>query len=169
MKEGIDKKINDTFNELGNILFSFSEEQLNLVPFKGSWTGGQVTEHIIKSLTGMTAFLGSPVEEPGRDPGEKIKALEDLFLNFNIRMQSPEFILPGSTNHKKEELLSTLENLREEMLSVLRTDLSLLCTAFEFPSFGFLTRLEWLHFWLAHTQRHTKQLKNIFHTLKQTV
>ena len=117
----------------------------------------------------MTAFLESPVEEPGREPGEKIKALEDLFLNFNIKMQSPEFILPGPAHHKKDELLNTLENLKKEMHSVTRLDLSLLCTAFDFPTFGFLTRLEWIHFWLAHTQRHTQQLKNIFKTLKQPV
>ncbi|HEV7781940.1 MAG TPA: DinB family protein [Chitinophagaceae bacterium] len=169
MKTGLGKNINDTFNELDNILFSFSEEQLNETPFEGSWTGGQVTEHIIKSLGGISRLMNGPVEDAGRDPGEKIKALEDLFLNFNIKMRSPDFILPEAIHHKKNDLLKVLADLKKEMLDASKLDLSLLCTGAEFPTFGHLTRMEWLHFFLVHTQRHTQQLKNIFHTLKQTV
>jgi hypothetical protein len=168
MKTGLEKNITDTFNELDNILFAFNGEQLNLSPFEGSWTAGQVAEHIIKSLAGISFFMNGPVEEPGRDPGEKIKALEDLFLNLTIKMKSPDFILPEADYHDKEEILNKLENLKIEMLAAAKLDLTQLCKAGEFPTFGYLTRLEWIHFFLAHTQRHTQQLKNIFYTIKQT-
>jgi len=168
MKSGLEKTINNTFNELDNILFSFNDEQLNEIPFEGSWTAGQVTEHIIRSLGGVSRLMSGPAEPTDRDPGEKIKTLEDLFLNFNIKMRSPDFILPEGTDHKKEELLRTLEQLKKETLEASKLDLSLLCTGAEFPTFGQLTRLEWLHFFLAHTERHTHQLKNIFKSFKQT-
>ncbi len=31
----------------------FSQEQYNKVPFAGSWTAGQVSEHLLKSIGGM--------------------------------------------------------------------------------------------------------------------
>jgi hypothetical protein len=164
----LEKNITGTFSELNNILSAFSEAQLDEVPFEGSWTPGEVAEHIIKSLSGIKLFLEGPVKEPGRAPDEKVKALEDLFLNFDIKMKSPDFILPQAKQHSKEEQLRVLTALEQEMLDAAKLDLSLLCEAGEFPTFGYLTRLEWIHFFLAHTQRHTQQLKNIFLTLKKT-
>jgi hypothetical protein len=164
----LEKNISATFSELNDTLSVFSDAQLDQVPFEGSWTPGEVAEHIIKSLSGIKFFLEGPVKEPGRAPAEKIKALEDLFLNFEIKMKSPDFILPQAKQHDKEEQLRVLNELEQQMLDGAKLDLSLLCEAGEFPTFGYLTRLEWIHFFLAHTQRHTHQLKNILLTLKQT-
>lgn len=169
MKTQLIKNTRDSFNELDNILFAFSDEQLNSVPFKDSWTAGQVGEHIIKALSGLPSLMNGPAEATERDPGEKIKGLEDLFLNFSIKMQSPDFILPGNGPHDKDSLLRSVENSKAAMLDAVEMDLDLLCTAAELPGFGQLTRLEWIHFSLAHTQRHTRQLKNIFQTFKKNM
>ena len=167
MKEAIKKEINETFNELDKMLFSFSNEQLNIIPFEGSWTAGQVAEHIIKSLTGLNGFLNGPTEATNRNADEKVKALKDLFLNFDIKMKSPDFILPGNTTYTGEELLKTITKLKNEMLQAADLDLSLICNSFELPTFGKMTRLEWINFYIVHTERHTQQLKNIFRTLKK--
>jgi hypothetical protein len=166
MNTELQKNITDTFNELDNIIFAFNGTQLNSVPFEGSWTAGQVADHIIKSLGGISRLLNGPTEKTERDPGEKIKALEDLFLNFDIKMKSPDFILPGDGIQEKEATLQRIGELKNEMLEANKLDLSLLCLGAEFPGFGKMTRLEWMHFFLVHTQRHTHQLKNIFRTLK---
>ncbi|MEO6612877.1 MAG: DinB family protein [Chitinophagaceae bacterium] len=167
MKIELVKNTRDTFSEFDNILFAFSEKQLNTVPFKDSWTAGQVAEHMINALAGLPRLMGGPAEISGRNPGEKIKAIEDLFLDFNIKMQSPDFILPSAGPHQKESLLHSVEGSKKAMLEALEIDLSLCCNGAELPGFGKLTRLEWVHFFLAHTQRHTQQLKNIFQTFKK--
>ena len=41
-------------------------------------------------------------------------------------------------------------------------DLSATCLDFEMPGIGALTRLEWLWFYVWHTQRHLRQVKNIY-------
>jgi hypothetical protein len=167
MKTALVKNTRDTFSELDNILFAFSEEQLNTVPFKDSWTAGQVAEHTISALSGLPRLMGSPAETTDRDPAEKIKGIEDLFMNFNIKMQSPDFILPSAGPHQKESLLRSVEGSKKAMEEALEKDLTLGCNGVELPGFGKLTRLEWIHFFLAHTQRHTQQLKNIFQTFKK--
>ena len=45
--------VNKTFTELAEIISSFNEDQINLIPFEGSWTAGQVGEHIILSLSDL--------------------------------------------------------------------------------------------------------------------
>jgi hypothetical protein len=168
MEETLLKEIKTTFNELNDIIFAFDEERLNVVPFEGSWTAAQVAEHIIKSLSGLKDLLNGPTEKADRQPDEKVKAVRDLFLNFTIKMKSPEFILPGNSPHTKDELSTSLKNLEQDMIGALELDLTQVCTAFELPTFGKFTRLEWINFYLVHTERHTQQLKNIFRSLKQT-
>jgi len=165
MKTSLIKNITDTFKELNNILWDFNEEKLNTIPFKNSWTAGQVTEHIIKSLSGLPTLINGPVEEPGREADEKVNAITALFLNYTIKMQSPDFILPVADSHKKDTLIISLDKLENEMLAAAEQNLTLLCMAFELPHFGKLTRLEWLTFFLSHTQRHTQQLKDIYQTI----
>jgi hypothetical protein len=169
MQTTLEKNTRDTFSELDNILFAFNEEQLNTVPFEGSWTAGQVAEHTIKALSGLSRLMNGPAEKTDRDPAEKIKGIEDLFLDFTVKMQSPDFILPSAGPQQKASLLRSVEESKKAMLEALEKDLTLCCNGAELPGFGKLTRLEWIHFFLAHTQRHTQQLKNIFNTFKKGI
>jgi len=166
MNQDLQKEINETFNELDNIIFSFTDEQLNTVPFEGSWTAGEVADHIIKSLAGISRVINGPVEPTERPAYEKVAAIRDLFLNFVIKMKSPDFILPSSDPQTKDVQLAAIEKLKGELLMATEQDVSLLCTAAEFPTVGKLTRLEWINFYIVHTERHTQQIKNIFKALK---
>ncbi len=97
---------------------------------------------------------------------DKIKA---SFLDFTIKMKSPDFIVPADKNYKKDELLKILENFRLKInLAIETLDLAKTCLAFELPVLGFLTGLESIYFILYHTQRHIQQLKNIYQKLKAT-
>jgi len=166
MYEAVKKEITETFNELDNILFSFSNAQLNTIPFEGSWTAGQVADHIIRSLSGLEKIINGPVGPANRAADEKVAAIRDLFLNFGIKMKSPDFIMPGAGPYEKENQLTIIGQLKEKMLAAVGQDLDLLCIAAEFPTFGLLTRKEWLNFYLVHTERHTQQVKNIFKAIK---
>ncbi len=55
--------INKTFTELKEVISSFNEDQINLIPFEGSWTPGQVAEHIILSVSGFERAINGPVAE----------------------------------------------------------------------------------------------------------
>ena len=50
----------------------------------------------------------------------------------------------------------------DKLIEAARTlDLSLTCIDFEIPTFGLFTRLEFVWFYIVHTQRHTFQLQKI--------
>lgn len=157
------KEFDQTTNDLLNTIASFSQEEFNAIPFEGSWTAAQVTEHLLKSESRMPALFKSnsrPTTE--RKPDEKTAMIESIFLDFNTRLQSPEFILPSNEWKEKEALFNALKTTRTDIRSVIETvDLSRTFTDFPFPQIGELTGWEWICFLTCHAKRHIRQMKNI--------
>lgn len=92
-------------------LLSLTEEELNTVPFEGSWTAGQLGDH--KSYNVMDTINGN-VEDTNRDPAAKLLEIDKTFKDFSITMESPEFVLPTTKHIEKERLLSSLTERIEE-------------------------------------------------------
>lgn len=152
-------------------LAAFNNTDFNKVPFAGSWTGGQVAEHLLKSIEGIPGLLaGDTAPTAGREPDSHVQTIEDIFLDFDTKMQSPEFILPGEGTHDVKAMLQAYRATIDAIAEKARTlDLSLSCTAFEFPQVGYFTRWEWISFGICHTLRHARQLRNIHHHLQAVV
>ena len=151
-----------TAAELLTIISSFRDEDINTVPFEGSWTAGQTGEHIYKSISGISHSLQGEVKQTDRDPGEKIQAIGNVFLDFDIKMKSPDFIQPSNLPHDKPLLLRCLTLITSEVSKQISSqDLSVTCLQSILPGFGDLTRLELSYFIVFHTQRHIHQLKKI--------
>lgn len=148
--------------ELEQLISSFSQEQINTVPFEGSWTPGQVIDHVLKSLSKISFAVYASTAPADRDPALRVAAIRTMFLDFNKKMNSPDFILPDTTPLQKDALLSTVKELIEKITTAIKTlDLSLLCLDFQAPRSDKFTRLEWINFAMYHTQRHINQLKKI--------
>ncbi|HEY9534886.1 MAG TPA: DinB family protein [Mucilaginibacter sp.] len=153
-------ELQNTYNELLNAFSSIPEDKLNTVPFEGSWTAAQVAEHILNAVGVSTLY--ADVKPTDRDPGEKIASVSDLFLNMDIKMQSPDFIYPSDKKYGKQQLVDMINDKFNKLLEAAKTlDLSATCLAFEVPGFGAFTRLEFVWFYIVHTQRHIFQLRKI--------
>ncbi|NIG56545.1 DinB family protein [Chitinophaga sp. Cy-1792] len=145
--------------ELQQTLAAFTTEQLNTIPFEGSWTAAQVAEHIQKSVNADVLY-GKVEKRPAQE--DKLEGLRKIFLNFDIKMQSPDFIIPSGRFHEKEALLADLSERWQRISVAAQTlDLSLTCLDFEMPGMGYLTRYELIGFFVVHTTRHIHQLKKI--------
>ncbi|HET8803836.1 MAG TPA: DinB family protein [Aequorivita sp.] len=146
-------------------LSSLNDEQLNAVPFKGSWTAGQLGNHLYKSYNIMDVLNGN-VKETHRNPVAKLAEIEKTFKDFTIKMESPEMVLPTTEHIEKERLLSSLKERIEPQREAIKTmDLSKTCLDAEIPGAGPFIRQEWLGFNTIHTERHNHQLKNIIDAL----
>jgi hypothetical protein len=163
MKDTI-AELESTYKNLLQAISAIPADKINIVPFEGSWTAAQVTEHMLKAV-GIEVLYGK-TQATSRDPAEKIKATSDLFLNMDIKMQSPDFIYPSDKKYEKQELLDMVTDKFTKLIEAARTlDLSLTCMDFEIPTFGLFTRLEFVWFYIVHTQRHTFQLQKIARAL----
>ena len=165
MNDKLLNRFNLATTKLMQQLSSLSEEQLNTVPFEGSWTAGQVGNHLYKSYNVMDILNGN-MEETDRNPGAKLAEIDKTFKDFSIKMKSPEFIVPTTKYIEKEPLLSSLQERIEQQRQAIKTmDLSKTCLDAEIPGGGSFTRQEWLGFNTIHTERHNVQLRNIIKTL----
>ncbi|WP_456311951.1 DinB family protein [Pseudomonas shirazensis] len=162
MKTAVQKNIVETFKEFNAILSSFSQEELNIVTFEGSWTGAQTVQHVILVCSGYPELFAGNTKKTTRKPDENIKQIEAIFLDFNTKMDAPEFVRPELIDYNKNSLTLSLLKIESELLNACETfDLTLTCLDFEVPGFEKFTIYEWINFGLIHTKRHTKQLNDI--------
>ena len=168
MKNNLQNTVAGTKDEFLKALDLFDQNSINTVPFEGSWTGGHVAEHILKSVSGISETLNGPSITTKRDPEEHVKMLGEVFLNMDLKMKSPDFIIPSDSPKNKSSLHSSLAKAFDSIEeSAGKSDLTETCTAFEMPTIGLITKTEWIQFACFHTRRHAQQLKNIAGQLKK--
>jgi hypothetical protein len=167
MKEQLITEFNETTHDLLATLSQFTQEAFNKIPFKGSWTAGQVAEHLYKSESNIVKALNGNSETTDRDPYKHIEVIQKVFLDYTIKLQSPEFIIPSDEPKNKNQFVRYFEDTRKELKILLNTlDLDKTFTDFSFPQLGHLTGWECICFVVCHSKRHIRQMKNIAHRLK---
>lgn len=164
-KEELIADIEQTINWIEKII---DPEIYNVVPFEGSWTAGQVVEHIIIVGNGFDYLLNGPTEPTNRKTDIHVERTKTMFLNFKEKATAAPHVTPAITDYDMQEHLAKLEKVKRSIVNAVETlDLSILCTAFEIPTFGHFTRLEAVYFFLFHTKRHAHQLENIVKILNK--
>ncbi len=114
----------------------------------------------------MPKLLKSDAITVQRPPDEKVQTMRSIFLNFDTKMKSPDFIIPSDDIQQKEELFNELKTTVLEIKNVAEsTELTKAYPDFPLPGMGELTGLEWINFVIYHVQRHNHQLSNIYEKL----
>jgi hypothetical protein len=147
--------------EFAEVLTSFTQEQFNEIPFEGSWTAGKVGRHVYKAIARMPATLEGPVTKAERGPDELVDQINKVFLDFTIKLKSPDFIVPEDKEYDRQEMLTAFQDKIKEIVDTAQPLDLTATTGFNLPTIGHLTRMELLYFAAIHTQRHTRQLKKI--------
>ena len=155
--------VDDATAALMELLLPLSEEQINSIPFKDSWTAAQLAVHVTKSNNAIVQAMDMQGKMPGRNATDRVAELKSVFLDFNNKLKSPEFIVPKPGEYEKEKLLATFKKSNDQLRQ--KRDRVNLAEAINFPAFGEITRIELFHFVLYHTQRHIHQLKNMLRYL----
>lgn len=151
-------EMRNTAATLLEALRAFDYDEFNEVPFEGSWTAGQVADHLLKAAD-VTQVLHGRTAPTWRNPGEKVEMLRHVFLDFKTKFKTPDFIVPSDGPHSQAEMDTALTEVWAGLDAATRKlDLTQTCLDFELPVFGLLTRTEWICFYMVHTQRHIHQL-----------
>jgi hypothetical protein len=159
MKPKIQEELDTVTTELLLMIASFDQEQINIIPFENSWTAAQVANHLYKSDASVIASLYGYATPTARAADEKAPELKGIFLNFDLKMKSPDMVVPDNRIFNKDELIVSLKETRSRLSTAAATlNLAEVCTH---EVLGDMTRLEFLSFVLYHTQRHVYQLKRI--------
>jgi len=164
MKEEVYTQYENAAAEFTGLISSFSQKEINAIPYEGSWTAAQVGVHVLKSNKSIAQALNMEAQPADRSPDERVGELKAVFLDFKTKLKSPDFIIPEPGNYKKETLSADLDKSIDELKS-LSKKVSLSGTI-RHVAFGDITKLELMHFVVYHTQRHSHQLKKILESVK---
>lgn len=158
------KHLDETTNLLLQLLESTDEKLIDVIPSENSWTVAQLASHVTKSIKGIAQALEMPGNPVMRNADERVEEIKKTFLDFNIKFQSPEFILPTKTIYSKKQVVQKLEDAIEQLKDMRnKVDLT---EAISLPAFGEITKFELLNFVVFHTQRHIHQLQTMLKHLK---
>ena len=168
LREMSDKKellstIDETVTELQHLVLAIDENKINTVPYKDSWTAGELLRHVTKSTDAIARAMKQSGKQAQRNAGEKIPGLKKAFLDFSHKMNSPEFIVPEKANYEKETGIKELKQAFKELSeNTIGANLNEIVDGFPL---GEVTKPEMLHFVLYHTQRHLHQMEKITEAL----
>lgn len=155
LKAEISKAL-DKFTHLVQLL---NDEQLNTSQGEGRWTAGELAQHVVLATQSWPPEQTKKADRPHDKYENEIR---ELFLNQQIKMQAPTFIVPEHKEYTLSDIVKELKwNKHSAVKSIDENDLTEIILDMELPGWGFLSRYEWLILMLYHTQRHTQQLHNM--------
>lgn len=161
------QRVTKHFTELSeqytSVLKKLSEEELNQIPFLNSWSAAQVVNHITKANNHH--FLFAKGRKPERFVDERVLEFKEILLNYELKMESPDFILPDTKYYSKEESIEGIQNAFKQLVIHLNSNELSLLVETNSP-LGSITKWEIANFIVFHSQRHLHQLKQISKTLK---
>lgn len=141
------------------------DSQFNTKPggAEDSWSVADVVEHLYRSEFGIPKlFTGKTEAVADRAPDAYLEDMRKRFLESDKKMKASGIILPEKGEKPKETLISKFRKNRLEIAKLTgELNLEALCLSFKHPIYGYLTRLEWVHFNIIHTQRHMRQIERI--------
>jgi uncharacterized damage-inducible protein DinB len=146
-----------------------SDDIFNIKPDTNTWSAAENVEHIIRSEFGTARLFNSETKkESQRDTESKIEEIKTRFTDRTNKLQAFGVVLPTDGQKTKEELIEKFRRSREEVLKLIKVqDLDEVCMRFEHPLFGCMTRREWIHFNIVHTNRHKDQIEDLFVSLNK--
>lgn len=163
----LQNKLEENTELLIETIAEVTESKFNLKPEEGGWSVADVVEHLYRSEFGIPKlFQGETQKNIDRAPDAFVQKMEKRFLQSEKKMKASGVILPSDEEKSKEELISKFKQNRTKVIELIgELDADELCLSFEHPLFGYLTRQEWVHFNIIHTQRHLGQIQRILNQL----
>tara|TARA_R110001599_G_scaffold1889_4_gene9906 strand:+ start:360916 stop:361422 length:507 start_codon:yes stop_codon:yes gene_type:complete len=148
---------------------SIPDELFDTKPDKNIWSAAENVEHIIRSEFGTARLFNSETKkEPGREYESKIEEIKTRFSDRSDKLQAFGVVLPTEEKKTKEELIEKFQRSREEVLKLIKQqDPDEVCMKFKHPLFGHMTRREWIHFNIVHTNRHKDQIEDLLVSLNK--
>ena len=164
-KDELVNAVSGVFAELLQLYDSVDHERINDIPYPGSWTPGQLLDHVAKSTNGIASALMEDGKSTDRNVTERVPELKKVFLDFSNKMKSPDGIVPGNGPFEKQDVIDKLKISFEDFAK--SADNTNLDGLVEGLLLGPITKLELLYFVLYHSTRHLEQMNRICNALNK--
>lgn len=146
--------------ELLNEVESVSEEKFHQKPEDGSWSVGQLVDHLQKIENVLTETF-KQIAPSAEDRKAEEKNLE-IVTDRSYKKAAPESVAPGEEPINREEVLMALTEARRDLMAYVdMLDFDLSAKSLKHPVMGELSVKQWVEFIGYHEERHLDQLREI--------
>ena len=143
-------------------LQTFDAENFNVQASPTGWSPAGVAEHLLILDLVANKILRTEAITSTRPSDSKVALIKGAMEDMGTKRVAPETVAPKGGEKDVAEMIAALRQQRDALKEAIQnTDLTEACTARKHPALGTLTRLEWVHFIICHTDRHRLQLERM--------
>ena len=168
------EKTKTVITALTDLIDNCSEEELHFHPSADSWNILECAEHIWLVNATIYRFLQTP--PPALPHQNKESELHSegkmnhlLITKRDTKRTAPQWVIPKGLFKTGEEAKQAVHKATSDIRSILETtDISRETHTLAHPAIGEMTKTDWVHFLISHTQRHVFQMQEIkekFHSV----
>lgn len=163
--ESAQKYLESTKKNIEEATKGLSDAQWNFKPAPDRWSVAEVMEHIAVSEDYLRGFVIDQVLKAPPAPDRDVKKLDEMVLAMvpdrSHKFQAPEPLRPTNKFSTPADTLKHFLESRAKTESLLKDTPDLREHAFDSPMGQKLDAYEWILFIAAHSDRHTKQIKEV--------
>src|SRR5882724_5263964 len=109
---------------------SFDSEDFNKRSADGSWTPGEIAEHLLRLDIVINRLLQGTARVANRPPDEKSENIKYVFLNLEKKLLAPREIQPSDSIKDPVSIIAKIRSERHKMIDMIQIkDLSEICTS----------------------------------------
>ena len=162
----LSEKITSTLDKLIVLTNQFNEQQLKFKSTPTAWNAFECVEHIHLVNAAIVKLLQTPATQSNENKQTELfgegKLTHLLVTKRELKLVSPERFTPTGVFKNLKTAQQAVQKNKEDLLHVLNTiDLSKETDTFVHPRLGEMTKTDWIHFLIAHTERHIIQLQEM--------
>lgn len=161
------EKVNRNTTALFESISELNDEKANAKTDAKSWSVIECLEHIFLVDVGISKTL--TMEASSEITNEKTELFGESKLNYllvdkrdDFKVPAPDFVSPVGRFKTLSEAKKSIEIIIDKILAHIKTNaIENEKQTIKHPRLGEMTKLDWIHFLIAHTQRHIKQIEEI--------
>lgn len=163
----LQEKLQENTKSLFVLLEGISEEQAKHKPAVDTWSVLECVEHIFLVDVGVSKTLTvTTPQEAENDKSELFShdKLHHILVNkrSDFKVPAPDFVTPKGKFQTLEEAKKGIEIVIEKIIFHLNTnDISKETHTIAHPRLGEMTKTDWVHFLISHTNRHLLQIREL--------
>ena len=143
---------------------SLSHEEATERPDPSVWTVLECLEHIVVTNLAVFRFVSSDQSGKSETDVEELiprDRMKRALHNRDRKYQAPEPIRPTGRFKTLQEAVDQLQWIRTQFGEFLSKHPTVNRATWDHPFLGAMTKKDWLHFVVDHTERHTFQIDEI--------
>ncbi len=162
MAQQIIAQLETALNDTLYLLKGIDDANINKKPAAGAWSAAQVARHLYMATVGSDEMFAAPTPIANRQLDERADSYRAILMNFEEKLNAPDFLVPEDKLFDKERLIEQLEQVNKIAVEAIKTsNLAQIAPLPEGHPLAGSTKLEIVHFFTYHTLRHNNQIEKI--------